>query len=794
MNIRSLIQKSLTCLLLTGVSVQMAKAQYVYKIKADTVRIYNTCDTAELVLQNRTQNVLGYLYNKGGGVTEFRTLGTVDTVYRSNDTLFYHTIDGRTVPVKMDLTAINDTRYDLKSTNYVTVNANDSANYGKIPVQKVVGVGAYNATDMPPLSNQAFQNPGSKLYYQGFAVSDGSRAVNMMVNWDGELKGPNGAFLRTKDDTKSTWSAWRELVFKDYADTAYSGHQGLASDTANIYNHDGVLTSNRYLHGDNTKSFSIDSVSFLSFLDKNLNGLQVGAHNTHLISDLSLMVNVGSTGIVIIPGNYQLTDASMQNADTNKVLTVNPSGYLRLKSLPAGGGFISNSATYQTAAVYNVDRGLINQAAQPATSTGTGVDAPYAFRIIGGQGGNSSSSGAFPVAGKGADISMLAGFGGVLNGSPTGGLAGPGGNASFVAGDGGAATGSGILSGAGGNMAIQGGNAGLALAGSTSGVAGYLKLSAGNANAGSANGDGASVFIIAGAKAGGGTPGDVLLNTSPTFTSRGRVLVGYTAAGIDVPTQQVFQVKGTSLFSDTVTMANTPALATPAINLLTSNNGVIQTRTAAQVLADIGAAPWYDYVSRTAQPANPPGVPPYTGDLNSVLNNTVALIDQTAANNPAGRAGYLYAAGNNTWVTGAKYQIYGGTQNDDFWYRYGTDGGPWGAWYQAASRAWVAANFAPATAIRTITANYTASITDYTIVNKATAGTPVLTLPAASANIGRIYNIVDESANPTANGIVFSPVYYKGATYTSFNNPILSAYSRITVQSDGTDWIVISSM
>jgi hypothetical protein len=36
------------------------------------VRIYNTCDTAELILENRTQNVPGFLYNKGRGRTEFR--------------------------------------------------------------------------------------------------------------------------------------------------------------------------------------------------------------------------------------------------------------------------------------------------------------------------------------------------------------------------------------------------------------------------------------------------------------------------------------------------------------------------------------------------------------------------------------------------------------------------------------------------------------------------------------------------------------------------------------------------
>ncbi|GAA0545070.1 hypothetical protein [Chitinophaga japonensis] len=49
-------------------------AQHVYQIHADTVHIYNTCDTAELVLENRTKGVQGFLFNKGNGVTEFRRL------------------------------------------------------------------------------------------------------------------------------------------------------------------------------------------------------------------------------------------------------------------------------------------------------------------------------------------------------------------------------------------------------------------------------------------------------------------------------------------------------------------------------------------------------------------------------------------------------------------------------------------------------------------------------------------------------------------------------------------------
>lgn len=49
-------------------------AQNIYQIRADTVRIFNNCDTAELVLENRTKDTLGFLYNKGNGRTEFRRL------------------------------------------------------------------------------------------------------------------------------------------------------------------------------------------------------------------------------------------------------------------------------------------------------------------------------------------------------------------------------------------------------------------------------------------------------------------------------------------------------------------------------------------------------------------------------------------------------------------------------------------------------------------------------------------------------------------------------------------------
>jgi hypothetical protein len=63
---RILILLALLCL------EQALHAQYIYTIKADSVKITNSCDTAELIIENHTQNVCGFLFNKGRGRTEFR--------------------------------------------------------------------------------------------------------------------------------------------------------------------------------------------------------------------------------------------------------------------------------------------------------------------------------------------------------------------------------------------------------------------------------------------------------------------------------------------------------------------------------------------------------------------------------------------------------------------------------------------------------------------------------------------------------------------------------------------------
>ncbi|MDP4262207.1 MAG: hypothetical protein Q8941_06715 [Bacteroidota bacterium] len=66
--------KNLTALFILCFACFAARAQFVYKIKADSVKITRDSDTcnAELILENSTKNVKGFLYNKGNGRTEFR--------------------------------------------------------------------------------------------------------------------------------------------------------------------------------------------------------------------------------------------------------------------------------------------------------------------------------------------------------------------------------------------------------------------------------------------------------------------------------------------------------------------------------------------------------------------------------------------------------------------------------------------------------------------------------------------------------------------------------------------------
>jgi hypothetical protein len=63
--------KQCLILLLSVLLILKVNAQYVYTIKADSVKL-TACDSTELIIENHTQGVPGFLFNTGNGRTQFR--------------------------------------------------------------------------------------------------------------------------------------------------------------------------------------------------------------------------------------------------------------------------------------------------------------------------------------------------------------------------------------------------------------------------------------------------------------------------------------------------------------------------------------------------------------------------------------------------------------------------------------------------------------------------------------------------------------------------------------------------
>lgn len=90
----------------------------------------------------------------------------------------------------------------------------------------------------------------------------------------------------------------------------------------------------------------------------------------------------------------------------------------------------------------------------------------------------------------------------------------------------------------------------------------------------------------------------------------------------------------------------------------------------------------------------------------------------------------------------------------------------------------------------TKTGNYTANASDYTIVANNTAGVRTITLPTAVGITGRIYVIKKISSAAFSTSIATtSSQTIDGSTTATLSNQ----YDKITVQSDGSNWIVLSN-
>lgn len=196
------------------------------------------------------------------------------------------------------------------------------------------------------------------------------------------------------------------------------------------------------------------------------------------------------------------------------------------------GGFLFNSHNTTKDSVVTFSAGAIRswfaanlksfsavQDAVASVGSGSGTNAGNVATITGATGGATSANSGTVSGGTGGKIIVTGGNGGAITGAPATGFGGTGGEISFTAGDGGTGT---TFGGGGGNANVQAGNGGN---GTTPGSGGYAALKAGNGSS-SGNSSGGNVFLVGGAKTGGGQDGDIYLGVSPSFTSRGKIKVG----------------------------------------------------------------------------------------------------------------------------------------------------------------------------------------------------------------------------------------------------------------------------
>jgi len=133
-------------------------AQHVYQINADTVRIYNSCDTAELVLENHTQDTLGFLYNKGKGRTEFRRLQLASVGTGKLAILGQDTVD-------LDL-GNNYIRNQLPTTQTADFNISGQGRAASYNATYGYGLGNYAFQSVAGDRVQFYYGPGSRTLLQ----------------------------------------------------------------------------------------------------------------------------------------------------------------------------------------------------------------------------------------------------------------------------------------------------------------------------------------------------------------------------------------------------------------------------------------------------------------------------------------------------------------------------------------------------------------------------------------------------------------------------------------------------
>lgn len=333
---------SLVCMLLGCIA--MSHAQHVYKIKTDSLKVTNDSCTAELILENSTKHINGFLYNKGNGRTEFRKpvvkMGDSVQVWDA-DTLLLGQAAG-TKHIGNGLTLVNDS---IVLGGVLDKQTRINQNRHRMVFNITDGVTPYKGGDVTISGVRDTISDSNNLYIQhrqtGSVVTGHSSAVGSVFaeTWYNTADSfRSGTFANFVSRHKSSWNTRMQNLqvfgFRSFFETYDNGRYGDLTHfhASHVWGSEGHI---RRIYG---------------LRLSNLKGINT-QHSYAIYTD-----GVGDS--IVLSGPMRLKKYA-NNAAADSLLTVDSIGNLILKAAsPAGLAHTVQELTDSTTVVWNLNDGI----------------------------------------------------------------------------------------------------------------------------------------------------------------------------------------------------------------------------------------------------------------------------------------------------------------------------------------------------------------------------------------------------------------------------------------------------
>jgi hypothetical protein len=312
-------------------ALQAQTRPYIYTIKADSVLITNSCDTAELIIENHTQNVPGFLFNKGRGRTEFRRARMLSdsTIMLGGDTLIVRGT-GRNF-ANADLTLTGD-RYhngafrNLNMSNFSSMNLKSNAQSGNALSE--IAMDPYNGFRLS-VHDENLVTPGDMTIANGaihYFATDGTYD-QYNPNYIDFLVSPAGFSLFSVDNQKGVNG---QVSYYDDGETGSRlqiGAKGSIVDIGSVARVGDSTVSTQFYRGDSIVTAGKLGLIFTSIYKQTHN--QFIFKNAHAVNDfriIGLPASSSTTDSVLVADNNGQVKKRPQIA-SRKSATVTGSSY-----------------------------------------------------------------------------------------------------------------------------------------------------------------------------------------------------------------------------------------------------------------------------------------------------------------------------------------------------------------------------------------------------------------------------------------------------------------------------------